>query len=46
MLQIAIARQNLFEIVAGIRHAMLKLVHLVLNPLEMAKGRERRFVHC
>ena len=45
MLEIAVTLQNLFQIVAGLRHAMLELMHLVLDLLQVAKGGERRFVH-
>ena len=44
MLQIAVALENLFQIVAGVSHAMLELVHLVFDLLQMTKRRERRLV--
>ncbi len=44
MLQIAIALEDLFQIVAGVCHAMLQLVHLVLDLLQTTEGSERRFV--
>ena len=45
MLQIAVARENFFEIVAGVGHAMLELMHFVFNLLQPAKGGERGFVN-
>ncbi len=44
MLQIAIALQNFFQI-AGFSHAMLELMQLVFELLQMAESRERRLVH-
>jgi hypothetical protein len=45
MLQIAVASQNLLQIVAGIAHTVLELMHLVLDLLQATKGRQGRFVH-
>ena len=45
MLQIAVTRKNFFQIVAGVGHAMLELMHFVFNLLQPAKGSERGFVN-
>ena len=45
VLQIAVARQDFFQIIAGVSHAMLKHVHLVFDLLQPAKRRQRRFVY-
>ena len=45
MLQVAVARKSLFQIVADVSHAMLKLVHLVFDLLKPAKCREGGFVY-
>jgi len=44
MLQIAVTLENFVELVAGIGHAMLKIVHLVFDLLESTKGSECRLV--
>ena len=44
VLQIAVALENLFEIVAGVCHAMLQLVHLMFDLLQTAKRSQRRLV--
>jgi hypothetical protein len=41
MLEITVTLQNFFEIVAGICHAMLKLVHLVFDLLKTAERAQR-----
>jgi hypothetical protein len=45
LLQIAVALENLFEIVAGIGHAMLELVHLVFDLLQTSERSEGRLVN-
>ena len=45
VLQIAVAFENLVEIVAGVGHAMLQLVHLMFDLLQAAKRSERRLVN-
>jgi hypothetical protein len=45
VLKIAVTREHLFQIFARVGHAMLKLVHFVLNLLKPAERGERRFVN-
>ena len=44
VLQIAVALENFFQVVAGVRHAMLQLVHLMFDLLQTTKRGERRLV--
>ncbi len=37
--------QRWFQLIIGIGHAMLQLMHLVFDLLQTAKGRERRFMN-
>jgi hypothetical protein len=45
VLEVAVTFENLFEIVAGIRHAMLQLVHLMFDLLQTSKGSKRRLMN-
>jgi hypothetical protein len=45
VLEIAVAFENLLEIVAGIGHAMLQLMHLVFDLLQTSKGGKRRLMN-
>ena len=45
MLKITVTRQHLIEVVTGIRHTMLKLMHLVFNLLKMTEGSQCGFVN-
>src|SRR5215216_1529541 len=44
MLQIAVALENFFQILARVCHAMLQLVHLMFDLLQAAKRSERRLM--
>ena len=44
MLQIAVAFQDFFEIISGVGHTMLELMHIMFDLLQPAKGCECRFV--
>ncbi len=46
MLQVAVTRQNFFEIVTRVGHAMLKRVHLVFDLLESSERGQSRLMHC
>jgi hypothetical protein len=45
VLKVAIALKDLFQVVTGIRHVMLELVHFVFDPLQPAKRCQSGFVH-
>ena len=45
MLKITVTRQHFIKVFTGIRHAMLKLMHLVFNLLKMTERGERGFVN-
>src|SRR5205085_10338112 len=45
MLQIAVARQNFFQLIGGVAHTMLKLVHFMFDLLEMTERGQCRFMH-
>src|SRR6185503_8168052 len=45
LLKIAVALEDLLQIVARVSHAMLELVHLVFDLLQPAKRRQRRLMH-
>ena len=40
VLQIAVTLENLFQIVAGVGHAMLQLVHLVFDLLQAGQTQQ------
>src|ERR1700754_4633061 len=45
MLEVAVAFENLLEIVAGVSHAMLQLMHLMFDLLQTPEGCQRRFMN-
>src|SRR5262249_34864671 len=45
MLQIAVALEHFLEIIAGFRHAMFQLVHLVFDLLQTSECGESRFMN-
>src|SRR5436309_2856268 len=45
VLQVAVSREHRVEVFRRFGHAMLELMHLMFNRLELTEGRERCLVH-